>query len=201
MDAKTQTRIFDPFFTTKEMGKGTGLGLATVYGVVKQSNGHILVYSELGQGTTFKIYLPRVDDPAEAIEARSPAVAVAGGTETVLLVEDDASLRKLAKTFLERSGYAVLEAPSAYAALETARLHSGGIQLLLTDVVLPGMNGPALAEQLLRLVPHVRVLFVSGYTDDAIAHQGVLEPNVNFLVKPYTQQGLARKVREVLDRA
>ncbi len=201
IDAETQARIFDPFFTTKEKGKGTGLGLATVYGVVKQSGGHIRVYSELGHGTTFKIYLPRVDAPAEAFETRPAAAAVVGGTETILLVEDDASLRTLARKFLEQGGYTVLEAPSGYAALESARLYSGRIQLLLTDVVLPGMNGPALADQLSRLVPGVKVLYVSGYTDDAITHHGVLEPGVNFLAKPYTQSGLARKVRELLDRA
>ncbi len=200
MDAETQARIFEPFFTTKEMGKGTGLGLATVYGAVKQSGGHIRVCSDLGQGTTFKVYLPRVDAPAEAPETGPPPTTAAGGTETVLLVEDDASLRRLAQRFLEQAGYVVLEAPSAYAALEVARLHSGAIQLLVTDVILPGMNGAALATQLLRLIPGVRVLYVSGYADDAIASHGVLEPDVDFLAKPYTQTDLATRVREILDR-
>jgi CheY-like chemotaxis protein len=201
MDAQTLARIFDPFFTTKPSGKGTGLGLATVYGVVRQSGGYISVYSELGHGTTFKVYLPRVDAPPEPRAVRMAEAAVAGGSETILLVEDDAALRELTRESLQQAGYTVLGAPSAFAALEAARLHGGRIELLLTDVVLPGMNGRALADQLARLVPEVKVLFVSGYTDDAIAQHGVLEPDVRFLSKPYSHEQLLRKVREVLDQA
>ncbi|MDP1832208.1 MAG: PAS domain S-box protein [Geothrix sp.] len=199
MDVETQARIFEPFFTTKEKGKGTGLGLATVFGVVKQSGGNIWVYSELGQGTTFKVYLPRVDEPAEAVEVQNAGAAVPGGTETILLVEDDASLRELAREHLERNGYTVLAAPSPFAALELARLHAGRIQLLFTDVVLPGMNGRALADQLVRMLPEVRVLYASGYPNDAIACHGVLEAGIHFLSKPYMHEALARKVREALD--
>ncbi|MGE0453208.1 MAG: PAS domain S-box protein [Vicinamibacteria bacterium] len=199
MDAATQARIFEPFFTTKELGKGTGLGLATVYGVVKQSGGYIWVYSEPGRGTTFKVYLPRVDAAAEIPEAQRAQTSAPGGSETILVVEDDSSLRELARECLERDGYAVLDAPSAFAALELARLHPARIHLLLTDVVLPGMNGRALADQLAKLFPDVRVLYVSGYTHDAIARHGVLEAGIHFLSKPYAHETLARKVREVLD--
>ncbi len=198
MTPETRARIFEPFFTTKEKGKGTGLGLSTVYGIVKQSGGYVWVYSELGRGTTFKIYLPRVDAaPDTLLPAREP-VTVAG-TETILLAEDDAVLRPLAKGLLEKIGYTVLDAADAEEALEAARQYTEVIHLLLTDVVMPGASGRELARQLESHRPDVKVLYVSGYTDDAIVHHGMLEPGLNFLQKPFTPAALARKVREVLD--
>lgn len=191
-------RIFEPFFTTKEKGKGTGLGLSTVYGIVKQSNGYIWVYSEPGRGTTFKVYLPRVDAPADA---RGPA-RVAGslaGNETVLLAEDDESLRRLVKGLLEKLGYRVLEAENAAHALALAESHDGPIHLLVSDVVMPGASGRELARRLAESRAETKVLYMSGYTDDAIVHHGMLEPGLNFLQKPFTPAALARKVREVLD--
>ncbi len=198
MTPETRARIFEPFFTTKEKGKGTGLGLSTVYGIVKQSGGYVWVYSELGRGTTFKIYLPRVDAaPDTLLPAREP-VTVAG-TETILLAEDDAVLRPLAKGLLEKLGYTVLDAADAVEALEAARQYTEVIHLLLTDVVMPGASGRELARRLESHRPDVKVLYVSGYTDDAIVHHGMLEPGLNFLQKPFTPAALARKVREVLD--
>ena len=202
MDADTLVHIFEPFFTTKAMGQGTGLGLATVYGIVKQSDGYISVYSEVGRGTTFKVYLPRVEEEAPAV-ARAPKVAqaVARGTETVLLVEDEEPLRELAREYLESNGYRVLEAATGGDALRVAGEHAGPIHLLLTDVVMPGMGGRELAQQLVQQRPETRVLYMSGYTDDAIVHHGVLDPGVVFLPKPFTLETLARKLREVLDAA
>ncbi|HEV8266253.1 MAG TPA: response regulator [Gemmatimonadales bacterium] len=201
MTEATRSRLFEPFFTTKEMGKGTGLGLATVYGIVKQSGGHIWVYSEPDHGTTFKIYLPRVDEPAEPLEmlvAASPERL--DGTETILLVEDETAVRAVARLLLERQGYTVLEAPNGPAALALLDAGAVGVDLLLTDVVMPGMSGRALAERVTALWPGVRVIFTSGYTDDAIVRHGVLEPGLDYLQKPYRPDGLLRKVREVLDR-
>jgi PAS domain S-box-containing protein len=197
MDATTQARIFEPFFTTKEMGKGTGLGLSTAYGIVKQSGGYVWVYSEPGKGSTFKVYLPRVEGvPAAAYPAR-PA-APPRGDETILLVEDEELVRKLAHTLLEGLGYTVLEAPGGEHALEIARTHPGPIHLVLTDVVMPGMGGADLASRLHAARPGLRVLYMSGYTDDAIVRHKVLEPGTSFLQKPFTPAVLARKVREAL---
>src|SRR5437879_3999967 len=199
MDAATQARIFEPFFTTKEKGKGTGLGLATVYGIVKQSGGWIWVYSEPGHGTTFKVYLPRVADVA-APAAPSPAPPVSvRGSETVLVVEDDEMIRKLVHKVLKTNGYTVLVAANGGDAERVAGQHDGPIHLLMTDVVLPGLNGREVARRVEAMRAGIRVLYLSGYTDDAIVHHGVLEPGVAFLQKPFTPAVLGRKVREVLD--
>ena len=199
MDAATQARIFEPFFTTKERGKGTGLGLATVYGIVKQSGGWIWVYSEPGQGTTFKVYLPRVTEPA-APAAPSPARPVSvRGSETILVVEDEEVIRKLVQKVLKANGYTVLVAGTGSDAERVAGAHAGPIHLLMTDVVLPGLNGREVARRLVAQRAGIRVLFLSGYTDDAIVHHGVLDPGVAFLQKPFSPAVLGRKVREVLD--
>ena len=201
MSEETQAHMFEPFFTTKEKGKGTGLGLATVYGIIKQSGGFIWVYSEVGHGTTFKLYLPRVEELAERGSQPAQAAArAARGTETVLVVEDEAPVRSVARQVLERHGYTVLEAPSAEAALDIATRYSGIIHLLLTDVVMPGLNGRELASRLATLRPDARVIFMSGYTDDAVTRHGVLEPGSAYVQKPFTPDAIARKVREVLDR-
>src|SRR5438105_2315854 len=201
MSEETQAHMFEPFFTTKEKGKGTGLGLATVYGIIKQSGGFIWVYSEVGHGTTFKLYLPRVEELAERAAAPAPArTRPARGTETVLVVEDEAPVRNVARQVLERHGYSVLEAPSAEAALDIATRYSGTIHLLLTDVVMPGLNGRELASRLADLRPDARVIFMSGYTDDAVTRHGVLEPGSAYVQKPFTPDAIARKVREVLDQ-
>jgi CheY-like chemotaxis protein len=201
MDEQTQRRIFEPFFTTKEMGKGTGLGLATVYGIVKQSGGFIWVYSELDHGTTFKVYLPRVTEAVDAPTPRAQPKESPRGTETVLLVEDAAAVRAVSRQVLERLGYAVLEAPDGKAALHLATKHRGPIHLLLTDVVMPELGGRQLAEQLTALRPELKVLYVSGYTDDAVVRHGVLEAGIAYLQKPFTPEILGRRVREVLDAA
>ena len=197
MGKEIQSHIFEPFFTTKAQGKGTGLGLATVYGMVKQSGGYIWVYSEPGAGTTFKIYLPAVTGTPEA--AREIVVA-AGGSETILLVEDDAGLRGLARLVLEgRGGYQVLESSGGNEAQMFAGKHKGPIHLLLTDVVMPGMSGRELSEGLAALRPEMKILYMSGYTDDTVLRHGVLEEGMAFLQKPFTAESLLRKVREVLD--
>jgi PAS domain S-box-containing protein len=200
MDAETRARVFEPFFTTKEQGKGTGLGLSTVYGIVKQSGGFITVDSDPGAGTTFRIYLTRVDEPAR----RRPIQNVDGslapdGSETILLVEDEEVVRRLIREILERSGYRVLEAPDGAGALEVASGQAQAIDLLLTDVVMPKMKGPELAERLATISPGAKVLFMSGYTDDRIVEDGALTPGTAFLQKPFNPGGLAQKVREVLD--
>jgi signal transduction histidine kinase len=199
MDAETQEHIFEPFFTTKEPGKGTGLGLSTVYGIVKQSGGNIWVYSEVGKGSTFKIYLPRVDAAAERYAPSKTNADAPTGTETILLVEDSESVRKLAREVLELSGYVVLEAHGAENALEICQRHPGEIDLLLTDVVMEGLSGRAAADLVLTVNPLMRVLFMSGYTDDAVVRHGVLEEGLNFIQKPFTPVALSSKVREVLD--
>jgi len=199
MSEEVQAHLFEPFFTTKEQGKGTGLGLATVYGIVKQNGGHIWVYSEEGQGATFKIYLPRVREATQPLDQPQVDTELPRGNETILLVEDAVGVRELARRVLEELGYAVLVASNGQGALELAARHPDPIQLLLTDVVMPGISGRALAEQLQQIRPNLKVLFMSGYTDEAIARHGVLAPGVSLLQKPFTPTSLARKVREVLD--
>ena len=199
MDAATQARIFEPFFTTKDAGRGTGLGLATVYGIVKQSGGSIWVYSEVGQGTTFKIYFPALDAPAERLGRPSTPVPGFIGTETILLVEDDDQLLHVAHRALEARGYTVLTAGRGDAALEIARRRSEAIHLLLSDVTIPDMDGRALAATLLKQRPGLRVLYMSGYADQAIVRHGVLDATVAYLPKPFTTEAIARRVREVLD--
>jgi len=200
MDKETQEHIFEPFFTTKELGKGTGLGLSTVYGIAKQNKGFIWVYSEPGQGTTFKIYLPKVKEGAEAEEKEQTPVLELGGSETVLIVEDDDGLRKIAETVLKQRGYKVLKAENGEDALRVSEAHDGSIDLLITDVVMPKMGGRETAERLQPLYTQIKVIYMSGYTDNAIVRHGVLEPGLNFLEKPFTPEGLAQKVREVLDK-
>jgi two-component system, cell cycle sensor histidine kinase and response regulator CckA len=198
MDAATQERIFEPFFTTKGEGQGTGLGLSTVYGVVKQSGGNIWVYSEPGHGSTFKVYLPRVDELADNPVAL-PATDVLTGSETILVVEDEPGVRLLVRKILERYGYRVLVAATPRAALDLAQDYNDRIDLLMSDVVLPEMSGRSLSQQIVANRPEIRVVFMSGYTDDAIVHHGVLDPGTPFLQKPFTPDALARKVRSVLN--
>jgi two-component system cell cycle sensor histidine kinase/response regulator CckA len=202
MTEEVQQHIFEPFFTTKELGKGTGLGLATVYGIVKQSGGYIWVYSEVGHGTVFKIYLPMVKTKARRAATAPPVEEdTSRGSETILLVEDDGSLREVTTEFLRSSGYTVLAAASPAEALEIAQAQMGRIDFLLTDVVMPKMNGRELAARLSVKQPSLRVLYVSGYTDGIIREgtRGVLDPGLAFLQKPYTRHSLTRKIREVLD--
>jgi two-component system, cell cycle sensor histidine kinase and response regulator CckA len=198
MDAETRSHIFEPFFTTKAVGQGTGLGLAMVYGIVKQSEGHIAVYSEPGRGTTFCIYFPRVDEEPHHLEA-GPAAEPEAGTETVLLVEDEAMLRSLLRDMLRLSGYHVLDAADAADARSLCEQYEGEIHLLLTDVVMPRASGRELAEQVQARRPGIRVLFMSGYTDQAVVRHGILEGEMAFIQKPFTAAALARKLREVLD--
>lgn len=197
MDRETQARIFEPFFTTKEKGKGTGLGLSTVYGIIKQSGGYVFVQSEPGRGTTFTIYFPRVDEPSEAIGAAPVSLAAAGGSETILLVEDEESVRQLIRDTLASRGYCVLEAANGQNALALAAAHSETIHLVITDVIMPGLSGHELVQQLLPARPNTKVLYLSGYAEDAIATQPAQGPKA-FLQKPFTLQNLSRKVREVL---
>lgn len=199
MDADIQAHIFEPFFTTKEPGKGTGLGLATVYGIVKQSGGNVFVYSEPGRGATCKIYLPRVDEPLTALEAAKPIIEPVSGTETILLVEDEESVRELVSKVLQRNGYTILEARHGEEAVDLCTKFEGDIHLLVTDVVMPRMSGREVAETLQPTRPTMKVLYLSGYTDDEVVRHGVLESMTAFLQKPFTPDALARKVRDVLD--
>ena len=199
MDADTQARIFEPFFTTKPREKGSGLGLATVYGIVTQAGGHIWVYSEPGRGAAFKIYLPCTDAPPAETVARDRRVERPRGIEHVLLVEDDAAVRMLTSTVLRAQGYTVTEAASAEAAEKILGGDGHRIDLVLSDIVLPGMSGPQLAERLRTTRPGLRVLFMSGYADDAVIRHGILETEVAFIQKPFTPDALARKVRDTLD--
>ncbi len=201
MDKVTLDSIFEPFFTTKDVNKGTGLGLATVYGIVKQNNGFINVYSEPGKGTTFRIYLPHHVGEAEIIPARVIREILEGQGERVLLVEDESAIREMAERMLERLGYRVLAAATPGEALRLAEEHPDEIQLLITDVVMPGMNGRELANQLHSLYPDIKILFMSGYTANVIAHQGVLEEGVQFIQKPFSLKDLGFKVRAILDQA
>lgn len=199
MDEQTRTRIFEPFFTTKEMGKGTGLGLAMVYGIVKQSEGIITCDSEVGRGTTFRVYFPRCDPPTSEHEGRKPTAPIMIGKETVLLAEDDANVRSVTAGMLRTLGYQVLEAGGGLEAIRLCREHHGPIHLLLTDVVMPFMNGRELADRVRAILPGIKVLFVSGYTDDSILRHGVLDEHVAFLNKPLSHETLSRKLREVLE--
>jgi hypothetical protein len=198
MSKETQAQIFEPFFTTKEKGKGTGLGLSTVYGIVKQSGGYVFVQSELGRGSTFRIYLPRVDDPAETYSPTKTAQEAINGTETVLLVEDEESVRQLVKETLQARGYRVMEAENGRAGLEVAESYGGTIDMVITDVVMPGMSGRELAKKLVAARPNTKVLYLSGYTEDSVVQQDVLGSGTSFLQKPFTLQTLAKKVREIL---
>ena len=200
MDAETRSRIFEPFFTTKGPGQGTGLGLATVYGIVQQSGGHIQVESAPGRGTTFRIYLPRAAGEVDSDEAARVEL-VSRGWETILLVEDDESVRELNGDVLRENGYIVLDARHAGEALVVAERHPGPIHLLLTDVVMPHMNGRELAERATSLRRNMKVLFVSGYMEDGALRRDLLDEHVNFLQKPFSPGHLARKVRAVLGPA
>jgi PAS domain S-box-containing protein len=200
MDAATQAHIFEPFFTTKEVGKGTGLGLSTVYGIVKQSEGFVWVYSEVGVGTTFKVYLPRIDQEAAPMRRPQPGPLLPG-SETVLLVEDEASLRDLLRATLEANGYTVLVARDGFEALKAATAHAGAIHIMVTDVIMPGMNGPRTAELVAPARPQMKILYISGYSDESVTQHGLIGPGRAFLSKPFGAETLLRAVRQALDAA
>jgi CheY-like chemotaxis protein len=195
MDQKTLARIFEPFFTTKE--RGTGLGLATVYGIVQQSSGYISVYSEVGKGTTFKVYIPRFKEMPKAVQLRE-ITPIAAGSETILLVEDEDSLRELSHQLLETMGYTVIQAANGGDAIRIAGEYTEPIDLLITDVGMPGMSGRELAELLVAGRSQMRVLYVSGHTDESIVHYAIRNPGMAFLQKPFSRDGLAKKIQEVL---
>lgn len=201
MDKETQSHLFEPFFTTKEKGKGTGLGLSTVYGIIKQSGGNIWPYSEAGQGTTFKIYLPRADKMASMYKPRSRPATAPGGTETILLVEDEEAVRAMVSRILQNKGYTLLEASNGNEAIQICQQYEGPIHLMVTDVIMPQMSGRELAERLAPILPEMKVLYMSGYPDNTIVQHGVLEAGTAFLQKPFTLNALELKVREVLDSA
>ena len=203
MDKETKSHLFEPFFTTKETGKGTGLGLSTVYGIIKQSGGNIWTYSEPGLGTTFKIYLPRVEKAAKVYKPRlkPKETGAPGGTETILLVEDEEPVRSMVSKVLQNKGYTVLEARHGNEAIEVSERYEGSINLMVTDVIMPQMSGRELAERLTLMRPEMHVLYMSGYPDNAIVQHGVLEPGTSFLQKPFTINALELKVREILDGA
>lgn len=200
MDKETRDRIFEPFFTTKKKEKGTGLGLSTVYGIVKQNGGFIRVDSEPAQGTSFKVYLPAVEGDAESLEKEGSSADTPTGSETILIVEDDEMIRKIARTTLQHYGYRILEAQEGQEALKISHEHKEPIHLIVTDVVMPRMSGPEFAQRMKYLRPETRVLYMSGYADEAIFRHEVLAPGVNFIEKPFSPEGLARKVREVIDK-
>jgi CheY-like chemotaxis protein len=199
MSSDVQARIFEPFFTTKEAGKGTGLGLSTVYGIVKQSGGHIWVYSEPGHGTVFKLYFPRISNAVATPLSQGVVRASAGGSETILLVEDEDALRRLARRILDRQGYTVLESRNGREALERATQHDGPIDLVLTDVIMPEMSGRGLVERLRAVRPRAAILYMSGYTDDDVLRRGLFEPGARFVQKPFVPDELLRVVRSALD--
>jgi PAS domain S-box-containing protein len=201
MTDEVKKHLFEPFFTTKAIGRGTGLGLATTFGVVKQAGGSIDVYSEIGKGTTFRIFLPRVDEKASKLIRETPSLELLKGTETIFVVEDEPNLREMVIKILKRFGYSTLDAPNGDEAYMFGEKYTGRIDLLITDVVMPGMNGRELAEHLVVMHPEMKVLFTSGYTENVIVHHGVVDKNLNFIGKPYTPQGLAVKIREVLGPA
>ena len=199
IDKATQERVFEPFFTTKELGKGTGLGLSTAYGIAKQHGGNIWVYSEPGEGTTFKVYLPRVDEEAQELTRKAQQTPVKGGTETILVVEDEEAVLEIARRALEELGYTPLCAEDPDEAERIFAQRGSEVSLILTDVVLPQRNGRNLYEGLAAKQANLKVLYMSGYTDNAIVHHGVLEEGTPFIQKPFSPEALARKVREVLD--
>lgn len=199
MDTETLSHVFEPFFTTKAPGKGTGLGLAMVYGIVRQSGGHVAVYSEPGRGTTFKVYLPRAEGQAEEASTPVPLGEPRRGTETVALVEDEEALRQVVHELLEESGYTVIDGPSPEAALKAAGEHAGPIHLLITDLIMPRLSGREAALRLQAVRPNVKVIYMSGYTGTAAEHHGPLEARHAFIQKPFSLDALLRKVREVLD--
>jgi CheY-like chemotaxis protein len=199
MAPEVQARLFEPFFTTKEIGKGTGLGLATIHGIVTRSGGHVAVCSEVGKGTSFKVYFPMADASAIVVDSPPPVARPRARGETVLVVEDAEGLRKLTKRLLERLGYTVLLAGNAEEALQLFESNAS-VDLVLTDVVMPGASGPELTRQLVGQRPALKVIYMSGYTEQGIVHHGVLKPGVAFLHKPFTSDDLGRKIREVLDR-
>jgi CheY-like chemotaxis protein len=201
MDPQTAARAFEPFFTTKEAGRGTGIGLSTVYSIVRRFAGHVFLYSEPGHGTTVRVYLPLVEPPHDAESAGLPTGrnTIPSGTETILLVEDEPMVRGIAREALLMSGYTVLEAGEGAEALDLARSHPGEIDLLMTDVVMPGISGRKLAEQIAAVRPGIRVLFMSGYTDEMVRRQGIADTGAAFIQKPFTAAELARAVRAALD--
>jgi two-component system, cell cycle sensor histidine kinase and response regulator CckA len=199
MDDETQRRIFEPFFTTKEMGKGTGLGLSTSYGIVKQSDGYIWVYSEVGHGTVFKIYLPRVDSPPDAVAPKAGIAMATSGTETILLIEDDHQVRSVVLRILKAKGYRVLPAGDGLEALSISKIHGNDVDLILTDVIMPGLTGPEVVGLIREKCARTKALFMSGYTDHAVLRDDALQIGMNFIQKPFAPEALARKVREVLD--